>query len=153
MHFSRRALLKASVAASLMPWAVRRTVAAAPRARARACILLWMNGGPSHLDTFDPKPGTANGGPYKAIGTRTPGLFISEHLPRLAEQSQHLAVVRRVASTEGNHQRAGYFVHTGYAPNPTLQHPALGAYVSEELGQPTSLLPNFVSIKGPSFGA
>ena len=58
--------------------------AATDPARRRSCILLWMAGGPSQLDTFDLKPGHANGGPYKAIDTATPGLRISEHLPRLA---------------------------------------------------------------------
>src|ERR1700727_944367 len=64
--------------------------ASAKAAKAKACILLWLNGGPSHLDTFDPKPGRATGGPFKAIPTRTPGLQLCEHLPNLAEQSQHL---------------------------------------------------------------
>src|SRR5229473_1287212 len=52
--------------------------------RRRSCILLWMSGGPSQMDTFDLKPGTSNGGPYKEIQTAAPGLKISEHLPKVA---------------------------------------------------------------------
>jgi hypothetical protein len=58
--------------------------------RRRSCILLWMNGGPSQMDTFDLKPGHANGGPYQAIDTAVPGLKISEHLPKLAKQMQDM---------------------------------------------------------------
>jgi uncharacterized protein (DUF1501 family) len=119
----------------------------------RACILLWLNGGPSHLDTFDPKPGRPTGGPFKAIRTRAPGMMLSEHLPRLAEHGDKLAVVRGIASKEGNHARAQYYVHTGYAPNPTVLHPSLGAWVSARLGGADADLPPFVSIGGPSFGA
>src|SRR5205085_4812287 len=62
--------------------------------RQRSCILLWMNGGPSQMDTFDLKPGHANGGPFRAIQTAADGVRISEHLPRLARQMQHAAVIR-----------------------------------------------------------
>ncbi len=121
--------------------------------KAKACILLWMNGGPSHIDTFDPKPGSATGGTFKSIPTRVPEVAICEHLPQLAEQAHHLAILRSMTSKEGNHQRAQYLMHTGYAPNPTVTHPSLGGWVNEELGDPNSDLPNFVSISGPSIGA
>ena len=127
---------------------------APPTARkAQACILLWLNGGPSHIDTFDPKPGRATGGPFKAIQTRAPGMLLSEHLPHLAERGDKLAVVRGMSSKEGNHDRAQYFVHTGYAPNPTVVHPSLGGWMSARLGDAHAELPAFVSIGGPSFGA
>lgn len=131
----------------------RAAYAQGPAPKAKACILLWMNGGPSHLDTFDPKPGAATGGPFKAIGTRASGIQICEHLPNLAEQADHLAIVRSMTSKEGNHQRAQYLMHTGYTPNPTVTHPSLGGWVSEELGKSDFDLPNFVSISGPSFSA
>ena len=126
-------------------------VKAAP-GRARACVLIWLNGGPSHIDTFDPKPGTRVGGPFKAIKTSAPGMQICEHLPQVAAQGHRLAVIRGMTSREGNHQRAQYLVHTGYAPNPTVEHPALGAWVSEELGDASFDLPHFVSLNGPSLG-
>lgn len=122
-------------------------------AKAKAMILLWMNGGPSHLDTWDPKPGHPNGGPTKAIRTSLPGLSISEHMPNVARVASKLAVIRGMASREGNHQRAQYLMHTGYSPTPTLVHPSLGGWVSRELGAPADGLPSFVSIGGPSFGA
>jgi len=157
--FDRRTLLRigtssifgALVARYLSPGAA--LAAAAPGPRARACILLWLNGGPSHLDTFDPKPGRATGGPFKAIAARAPGMKLSEHLPHLADRGDRIAVVRGIASREGNHQRAQYFVHTGYAPNPTVVHPSLGGWTCARLGDPSAELPAFVSIGGPSFGA
>jgi uncharacterized protein (DUF1501 family) len=117
---------------------------------ASACIVLWLNGGPSHIDTFDPKPGTAVGGPFKAIKTRVPSIQLSQHLPRLADSADKIAIVRGMSSREGSHQRGRYLLHTGYAPNPTVVHPALGAWVSSKLGDPNSDIPAFVSIGGPS---
>ena len=125
----------------------------APPARAKSIILLWMNGGPSHLDTWDPKPGAATGGPFKAIKTRNAALSISEHMPHLADVGDKLTVLRGMASKEGNHQRAQYLMHTGYSPNPTVEHPSLGGWVSSKLGAPKNGLPAFVSLGGPSFGA
>ena len=121
--------------------------------RPKSCILLWMNGGPSHLETFDPKPGTATGGSTTAIKTRVPGLEIAAGFPQVAEVADRLAILRGMTSKEGNHQRAQYLMHTGYAPNPTIIHPSLGAWVNEELGATNADLPNFVSINGPSLGA
>src|SRR4051812_38144822 len=70
--------------------------------RRRSCILLWMTGGPSQLDTLDPKPDHANGGQFKPIETSVPGLRISEHLPKLARQMEHLAVFRSMSTKEGD---------------------------------------------------
>ncbi len=125
----------------------------AANGKAKSCILLWMNGGPSHIDTWDPKPGTATGGSFKALDTRLKGLQIGEHLPALADVADRLTVVRSMTSKEGNHQRAQYLVHTGYAPNPTVQHPSFGSWVGKEIGDTSADLPNFVSISGPSIGA
>ncbi|MDB4967177.1 MAG: hypothetical protein JWN44_2866 [Myxococcales bacterium] len=130
-----------------------RARAAAPPPRAKACILVWLNGGPSHIDTFDPKPGTIAGGKFKAIPSRVDGLSLSEHLPELADVAQHLAVLRGMTSKEGNHDRAQHLLHTGYAPNPTVAYPSLGSWVGHELGDPSADLPHFVSIHGPSANA
>jgi Protein of unknown function (DUF1501) len=126
--------------------------APAPAAKAKSVIVLWMNGGPSHVDTFDPKPGAPGGGPFKAIATKNKALRICEHLPHVAAQAHHLAVVRGMTSKEGNHDRARYLLHTGYAPNPTVIHPSLGGWASEELGGGGDL-PAFVSLGGPSASA
>jgi uncharacterized protein (DUF1501 family) len=127
--------------------------AEAKTAPAKACIVLWLNGGPSHIDTFDPKPGAATGGPFKAIKTRAPAIQLCEHLPLLAERADRIAVLRGLKSREGNHQRAQYLLHTGYSPNPTVVHPALGAWTGYKLGDPAAELPPFVSLGGPSAGA
>ena len=114
--------------------------------RKRACILLWMNGGPSQMDTFDLKPGHDNGGPFKEIQTSAPGLKISEHLPKLAKFGDQLAVIRSMSTKEGDHSRGTFLMHTGYLPQGPIQYPPLGALVSKELGTDDNPLPNFVSI-------
>jgi hypothetical protein len=114
--------------------------------RKRACILLWMTGGPSQMDTFDLKPGHANGGPYKEIQTSAPGLKIGEHLPKLAAHGDRLAVIRSMATKEADHGRATYLLRTGYVPQGPIQYPPLGALVSREIGDPNAALPNFVSV-------
>lgn len=116
-----------------------------PRRR-RSCILLWMNGGPSQLDTFDMKPGHNNGGPFKEIGTSVPGIRISEHLPRVAQQMKHLALIRSMATKEADHGRATYQMRTGHLPGGPVQFPTLGSLVAKEREQPGTELPNFVSI-------
>jgi len=128
-------------------------LAQAKGTRPKSCILLWMNGGPSHLETFDPKPGTTTGGSTRAIKTRIPGIELAAGFPQLAEVTDKMAILRGMTSKEGNHQRAQYLLHTGYAPNPTITHPSLGAWVNAELGVTSAELPNFVSISGPSMGA
>ncbi len=123
--------------------------------RKRACILLWLNGGPATIDLWDLKPGHDNGGPFKEAKTKSPDLRISEHLSKLAtDWGDHLAVVRSLSTREGDHERAVYLMRTGVVPNPSLQYPTLGSLLSKELGDPTAELPNFVSV-GPQrfFGA
>jgi len=160
---NRRAFLKSSLAGLLSAWSFspRRLLAepltgrkappsfgGAPAARAKACILLWMNGGPSHIDTWDPKDSSR----FKPIATAATGVQICEHLPQLAGQAGKLAILRSLSSKEGNHDRAQHLLHTGYAPNPTVAYPSLGSWVVEELGDSAQNLPGFVSINGPSEG-
>jgi uncharacterized protein (DUF1501 family) len=148
---SRREWLRLSgagvVGFSLSGWleALAADVSGNPQRRG-ACILLWMNGGPSQTDTFDLKPGHANGGPFKEIATAVPGIRISEHLPKVARNMQDITIIRSMSTKEGDHGRATYFLHTGYLPQGPIQYPALGALVAKELGSDESALPNFVSI-------
>jgi hypothetical protein len=114
--------------------------------RKRSCILLWMSGGPSQMETFDLKPGHANGGPFKAAETSVPGIRISEHFPQVGKLAEHLAIVRSMNSKEGDHGRATYLLRTGYVPQGPIQYPSLGALVSKELGDDRAELPNFVSV-------
>lgn len=120
--------------------------AAAQPERKRSCILLWMTGGPSQIDTFDPKPGHANAGPLKAIDTSVPGIQISQHLPRIAGQMEHLAVIRSMKTREGDHGRATHLIRTGYAPQPPIQYPTMGSFLSKELGREGAVLPDFISV-------
>src|SRR5262249_31626391 len=126
---SRRDWLRLSVAGvvsySASGWleALANDTAGHPQRR-RSCILLWMNGGPSQMDTFDLKPGHANGGPFKEIQTAAPGLRISEHLPKLAKFGDRMAVVRSMSTKEGDHGRATVMMRTGYLPQGPIQHPA-----------------------------
>ena len=121
--------------------------------RATRCIVLFMNGGPSQLDTFDPKPGTQNGGPFSAIPTSVEGIQFSQHLPLVAEQAHRLAVIRSMVSREGNHERARYLLHTGYAPTGSVKHPTFGSLASHYLDDEDSELPNCVNINSPAFTA
>jgi uncharacterized protein (DUF1501 family) len=105
-----------------------------------------MSGGPSQIDTFDPKPGHPNGGPFKPIQTNVPGMQISENFARLAKFADQMAIVRSMTSKEGDHGRATYLLRTGYVPQGPVEYPALGALVAKELGDGQAELPSFVSV-------
>jgi len=118
------------------------------RREGRAMILLWMRGGPSQFETLDPKPGTENGGPTEAIETAIPGIHISDNFPQLAQAMDDVAIIRSMTNTEGSHPRATYQMHTGYIPSGSVKHPSLGSCVAQQLGDPDSDLPSFVSVGG-----
>src|SRR4051794_34381188 len=142
-------------AASTSGWieALAEDAASHPK-RSKACILLWMGGGPSQMDTFDLKPGHAHGGPFKEIATAAPGVRFSEHLPKIAKHADRMAVVRPISTKEGDHTRATQLLHTGYLTPPTIQFPTIGSLIAKELGSEESALPNFVSISSTRiFGA
>jgi len=119
--------------------------------RKRSIILLWMPGGPSQLDTFDLKPGHKNGGKFKPIETSVSGIQICEHLPKLAQQMQHVSLIRSMSTKEGDHGRATYLMRTGYLPQGPVKYPTLGSVLSKELGPESSEIPNFVSISPQRF--
>jgi Protein of unknown function (DUF1501) len=157
---SRRDFFKLSAAGvsavSLSGWmnVLAARAAQGGNTKGKSCILLWMDGGPSHKDTFDLKPGTKDGGDFKPIKTSVTGLEISEHLPKIAEVMKHGTVIRSMSTGEGAHARAKYYLHTGYKEGVGgLVYPSLGSIVSSELGNPEFPLPNFVSIGNRSFGS
>jgi hypothetical protein len=118
----------------------------------KSCVLLWMDGGPSHLDTFDPKPDAPASvrGDVKAIATAVPGIAVCEHLPRVAALMQHAAILRGMSTEEADHGRARVYMHTGYKPDQGgVTYPGLGSTVSAELGKPDAPLPNFVVTGAP----
>jgi Protein of unknown function (DUF1501) len=120
--------------------------AAADPKRRKSCILLWMTGGPSQTDTFDPKPGHSHGGPFKAIETAAPGVRISQHLPGLAGQMKDIAIIRSMSTKEGDHGRATFNLRTGYQPQGPIHYPTLGSLVAKEFEDDSAELPGFVSI-------
>ncbi len=122
--------------------------------RHKAAILLWMGGGPSTMDIWDLKPGTATGGPFKQISTSADGVAISEHMPLMAQQMHQMAVVRSMSTREADHMRGRYYMHTGYVPNPNVEHPSYGAVIAHELAAqvPELEIPPFVSVGGGSVG-
>lgn len=117
------------------------------RKRGMSCILLFMRGAPSQFETFDPKPGTNNGGPTKAIETAAGGIRIAEGWENVATQMNDISLIRSLTNNkEGNHDRAVYQLHTGYVQSQTVRHPSLGAIASAELGPDEFDLPHFVAI-------
>lgn len=118
------------------------------RRKGLACILLFQRGAPSQFETWDPKPGVDTGGPTQAIATSVPGIYIAEGWEQTAQQMKHLAIIRSMTSREGNHERAQYFLHTGYVPSGSVKYPGIGSIVASELSDPTFDLPHFVAIGG-----
>ena len=158
-QLSRRAMLKLSAAGvmgtSLSGWLnVLASRAAETRMQTKNCILLWMDGGPSHKDTFDLRPGTEQGGPYQQIQTSVPGIQISEYFPQLARQFSDGVIIRSMTTGEGAHGRAKYYLHTGYKEGVGgLTYPSIGSIVSKELGNLENPLPNFVTVGNRSYGS
>lgn len=115
-------------------------------ARPKSLIILWLEGGPSQLETWDPHPNGPVGGPTRAITTSVPGLKIAEHFPRLSNVMHHLSLVRSLVSKEGDHERASHFVRTGYRPDVAVTHPSIGSIVTRELPSAVLEIPQFISM-------
>ncbi len=153
-HPDRRRMLQSfslgMLGASCSGWlpALAADVAADPR-RKRQCILLWMAGGPSQMDTWDMKPDHENGGEFKEILTKVPGLRFSEHLPKLAKQADRLAVIRSLTTKEGDHSRGAHLVRTGHPPMGGVAYPSVACALSKELANSSIPLPNYVSVSPP----
>lgn len=121
--------------------------------RDMSVILLWMAGGPSHIDTFDPKPDAPMTirGPFEAIRTKASGMMISEHLPKLAKVGDKFSILRSVTHGDGAHERAQHYMQTGYLPLPTMEFPSYGAVIAKERGMANNL-PAYVTLLGGSDG-
>ncbi len=150
-HLSRRTLLGAG-AGTLLLSAIARKLAAAdelgltPSGRPKSVILLWLAGGPSQLETFDPHPGTKYGGDVKAIQTSVKGLQVADTLPQVAQLMHLGSVVRSVTGKEGDHERAIYNTKTGFRPDPTLVHPSIGATLCYPPAEDAAEIPRHISI-------
>lgn len=119
-----------------------------PDGQAKALIMLWLGGGPSQLETFDPKPNAPPEirGETTAIETSVKGVSFGSGLPHIAGQMHRLAVVRSMVSKEGDHERGTYLMKTGYRPNPTVVHPSVGAICASELPEDHAEIPRYISI-------
>jgi len=134
-----------------LPTLFAQRATAAPVAKAKRAILIWLDGGPSHLETFDVKPEAPLEvrGPLAPIATNVAGIQVSECLPRLAQRMQHAAIVRSVTSPLGEHNLGTHYLMTGYPPTPALEYPAIGSVVAH-LDQAERTLPRHIAV--PNFG-
>ncbi|MEC8338885.1 MAG: DUF1501 domain-containing protein [Planctomycetota bacterium] len=119
----------------------------------KSVILLWMGGGPSTIDIWDLKPGAITGGPFMPINT-SGDMQICEHLPKMSKQMHHMSIIRSMSTREADHSRGRYYMHTGFVPNPSVDHPSYGAVIAQQLEATRADLeiPPFVSIGGNSAG-
>ncbi|MEM7455552.1 MAG: DUF1501 domain-containing protein [Planctomycetota bacterium] len=137
-HFSRRNLLKLAGLSGLswltpLGTLLARQDEANPAAQAKSVIIIWLEGAPSHLETFDPKPGTEIAAGSLARDTTVAGIQLGDGFERLAEQMEHVSLIRGLTSKEGDHNRAIYNIKTGFRPDPTLVHPAIGSVICHQL--------------------
>ena len=122
-------------------------VASATGKKPKSVILIWLNGGPSTIDLWDLKPGNQNGGPFRKIDTKVPGMQISEHLPGLAAQAADFSLIRSMSTREGDHSRARFASMTGYTPQGAIKFPAFGSLVAHEFNVENDI-PAYVHIGG-----
>jgi len=169
---SRRNCLKLGLSAALgsgltdlLRWRAAASESAGIHARAKSCILIWQDGGPTHYETFDPKPEAPSevAGEFTTIETRTPGMYFSEHLPKLAELSDKLAIVRSIRHDQGNHGAGNHYMMTGAPPRIPVGcgafvsfHPSLGSVTAYERGHQHGLpsyfsMPQMSRSGGPNF--
>lgn len=158
-EISRKAFLlyaaKTTLGVSLAPSFLSGADQAKPPAANAPCkrvIFLYMKGGMSQIDTFDPKESKEIGGPSKPIDTQSPDLQISDKLPKLALQANDLSVIRSMTTKTGAHSQARYVMHTGYRQRTGMTHPQLGSWAQMFLGKSDQILPSSVVIAGGNPG-
>ncbi|MFN0051422.1 MAG: DUF1501 domain-containing protein [Planctomycetales bacterium] len=151
----RRGFLGTAVATGAAAFAADMTVLNALKSPALAAdlkrqekhvILLWLAGGASQLETWDPKPGRPTGGPFRAIDTNVSGIRISELMPKLAQRQQHTAIIRSLNTKNADHGGGSDLMDTGRPKEPGLAYPDLGSVVARELGRADSPVPDYVSM-------
>jgi hypothetical protein len=148
MAIHRRDLLKigslSALGLGLPQWLAARETA---KVRAKACILIWLDGGPSHLETFDLKPEVPADvrGPFKPIASNVNGIELCELLPRTAKVTNHLAIIRSMTSPLGEHGIANQYLLTGYKPSPVLEYPSYGSVLTHLRGG-EHLLPQNIAV-------
>src|SRR5437868_15188444 len=147
-RLSRRGLLGAAgVAAALGPAGfASRAAAAELKKQQKRVLVIFLAGGVSQLETWDPKPGTDTGGPFKAIPTSVTGTHICELLPHTAKQMHRVALVRGINTAEDEHGRGAYIMLTGRRTEPGIEYPHLGAVCAKLLGTESQSLPGNIQI-------
>ena len=144
--------LAATGAAAVMPGFglfTSPTMAAEMARQQKRMIVINMAGGLSQLESWDPKPGTATGGPFRAIPTSVPGLHISELLPKTARIMHHLALIRGINTHEDDHGKGAYIMETGRRKSPAQEYPVIGAVVAKVLDKSgASALPGHIVVSG-----
>jgi hypothetical protein len=115
-------------------------------------ILLWLAGGSSQLETWDPKPGTPTGGPFRSIATAVPGIHISELMPKMAQRMDHTCIIRSLNTKNGDHGGGARLMMQGRRDDASVRYPDLGAVLARELGQIHSQVPEYVSFYSATEG-
>jgi hypothetical protein len=122
----------------------------------KSVIIMWMGGGPATIDIWDLKPGRPTGGDFRPIPTAVTGIQICEHMPRVAQQMRHLAIIRSLTTTEGDHNRGRQLMHTSHTPNPAIAFPSLGSIVAMQAprlpGYQQVSLPAYIAVGGAADG-
>ncbi len=156
---SRRGFLGAAATAGAfaanmhqLDWLQHNVLAGEVRKQQKHVILLWLAGGASQLETWDPKPGRPTGGPYRAINTNVPGVAISELLPKMAQRMHQSAIVRSLNTRNADHGGGALMMETGRAVDQGIPCPDLGAMLAHELGRADSPVPDYVSMYSSTEG-
>ena len=127
-------------------------LAAELKRKQKHVILLWLAGGSSQLETWDPKPGAPTGGPFRSIPTSVPGIHISELMPEMAARMDHTCIIRSLNTKNGDHGGGARLMMQGRRDDPSVRYPDMGAVLARELGQAHSRVPDYVTFYSPTEG-
>ena len=153
-HFMQHAAGAAAVAIPGASFLSQLSVQAAEmKKKNKSLIILWMGGGPTTIDLWDMKPGSANAGEHKPVSTAANGVQITEHLPTVGKQFKNLSIIRSLTTKEGDHNRGSYLMQTGRSPNPLSDFPHIGTVLSHQYGLDVEAmknadLPMFINVGG-----
>lgn len=152
-HLSRRAFFKGTLATAgglaVANWGGMfnsQTIAQEARRQGKRCILLWMAGGASQLETFDMKSGRPTSGTFRPISSRVPGTQVCEYLPKIAQVVDKLAIIRSMSTNDPGHSTGTHLMHCGYKQEAFVRHPEIGAMVAKFLGREDCPLPSFIQL-------
>lgn len=147
--FARRSFLQSAAAAAALPLGLAApqplSAASARPSPCKRALFVWLAGGSSQFETWDPKPGTSTGGPFRTVATRTPGYSVSELMPKLAALTDKFAVIRSLNTEISEHEMAADLISTGRPKEAALKYPEIGVVLARELATPRSPLPDYIS--------